>query len=139
MKNASVQKEFKAPKYGHHKVSGNALIVVDGQFIYLGKYDSPESRIKYGRILQELKSNDGRFRTPPGSCTVADLCLKYWEYAVERYKRPDGSLTSSITTVKSTIRRLREEYPHTQVKDFGPNMLRAYRDTWVNGLRFIHS
>jgi integrase len=34
--------------------------------------------------------------------------------------------------VKSTIRRLREEYAHTLVNDFGPNMLRAYRDTWIN-------
>ena len=32
------------PKYRHHKGSGQALVQIDGRRIYLGKFDSPESR-----------------------------------------------------------------------------------------------
>ena len=37
------------PKYRHHKGSGQALVVIKDRRIYLGKYDSPESKETYHR------------------------------------------------------------------------------------------
>ena len=59
-----------APKYRHHKPSGNAAVVINGKFHYLGKYDSPESRRKYRSLIAThwLAEPD-----PVGSKNSADI------------------------------------------------------------------
>ena len=42
------------PSYRLHKPSGQARTIVRGKHIYLGKYNSPESRRKYARLLAEM-------------------------------------------------------------------------------------
>ena len=55
------------PSYGHHKPSGQAYVrfITGGvrRFVYLGEYDTPESRAEYRRIIAELETD--------GSATVA--------------------------------------------------------------------
>jgi len=41
------------PKYGLHKKSGHARVLIDGKHVYLGPYGSPESREKYARLIAE--------------------------------------------------------------------------------------
>jgi hypothetical protein len=41
------------PKYRHYKPKGLAVVRIDGRDIYLGRYNSPESRQKYYRVLAE--------------------------------------------------------------------------------------
>jgi hypothetical protein len=41
------------PNYRLHKSSGQALVQLNGQRIYLGKYQTDESREKYRRLLAE--------------------------------------------------------------------------------------
>ena len=42
------------PSYRLHKPSGQARTIIHGRHIYLGKFNSPESREKYARLLAEL-------------------------------------------------------------------------------------
>jgi len=42
------------PSYRLHKPSGQARTIIDGRHIYLGKFNSPESRRKYVRLLAEM-------------------------------------------------------------------------------------
>ena len=42
------------PSYRLHKPSGQARTIIDGRHVYLGKYNSPESRQRYARLLAEL-------------------------------------------------------------------------------------
>ena len=44
---------FRVPKYRFHKGSGQALVQINGQRIYLGVYESAESKEKYRRIVAE--------------------------------------------------------------------------------------
>ncbi len=41
------------PKYSLHKVSGQAVVRLNGTDHYFGMYDSPESRAKYDRLVAE--------------------------------------------------------------------------------------
>ena len=41
------------PKYRHYKPKDLAVVRIDGRDHYLGKYNSPESREKYHRLLAE--------------------------------------------------------------------------------------
>jgi hypothetical protein len=44
------------PKYRHYKPKDLAVVRLDGRDIYLGKYNSPQSREKYHRTIAEWLS-----------------------------------------------------------------------------------
>jgi hypothetical protein len=44
-------KTTKVPTYGLHKPTGQARCYVNGNTVYLGKYGSEESRIRFGEIV----------------------------------------------------------------------------------------
>ena len=46
------------PKYTRHKSSGQARVRVNGKDVYLGVYNSAESRKEYNRICAELEVTD---------------------------------------------------------------------------------
>ena len=41
------------PGYLHHKRSGQAIVVLQGKTIYLGKYKSQASRDEYDRVIAD--------------------------------------------------------------------------------------
>lgn len=43
----------RAPKYRLHKASGQALVQINGERIYLGKFGSEQSHEKYRRLVAE--------------------------------------------------------------------------------------
>ena len=49
----------RTPRYCLHKASGRAYVRIDGKQVYLGPYDSPESRRKYQEILDSRAQEDG--------------------------------------------------------------------------------
>jgi len=51
------------PSFGIHKPSGQARVLVNGRHLYLGKFNSPESREKYQRVLAELGTRPARLET----------------------------------------------------------------------------
>ena len=65
----------KVPTYGLHKPTGQARCYVNGKTVYLGKYGSEESRIRFGEIVGKLVSGqilDPIARTKAGSTTYKD-------------------------------------------------------------------
>jgi hypothetical protein len=61
----------KIPKYRLHRGTGQALVQINGDRIYLGVYDSPESHEQYRRILAEYLAT-GRSPEAVGSKNSAD-------------------------------------------------------------------
>jgi hypothetical protein len=49
-------KKSAVPSYRLHKASGQARVLIRGRHVYLGKFNSPESREKYRRTLAEHKN-----------------------------------------------------------------------------------
>ena len=47
----TTRRHSRPPRYRLHKASGKAIVTLDGKMIYLGTYDSPESRAKDKREL----------------------------------------------------------------------------------------
>ena len=41
------------PGYLHHKASGQAIVVINGKTIYLGKYKSKASREEYEKVIAD--------------------------------------------------------------------------------------
>ena len=46
-------KPRRIPSYRLHKPSGQARVIIDRRHIYLGKYGSPQSWVKYNRLIAE--------------------------------------------------------------------------------------
>jgi integrase len=111
------------------------VVTIAGRDIYLGEYDSPESRAEYDRLIAEWLLNGRQSthapRDNPDDLTVAELCLRYLEWATEYYRKL-GEPTSEVHNVKRAIRTLRRLYGHTAARDYGPLALKATRNQWID-------
>lgn len=100
-------------KYRHNKTTDRAVVTLNGVDHWLGKYDSPESRQKYDRLVAERLAND---RTVPqvkraADVTVLELVDKFWTHAEACYRRPDGMPTGEAENYKMALRPLKALYP----------------------------
>lgn len=77
------------PAYRLHKPSGQARTIINGRHYYLGKYNSPESRQKYARLLatklNEPQNSSLTSLPPPEFILVAELLVKYLTFAQTHY------------------------------------------------------
>jgi integrase len=117
------------PKKPHKR--GYARISVNGRDIWLGRWNTPESRQKYARIIAELESVGAELekqRAAPGVPTVvADLILAFHQYAEKRYVKR-GKVTSEVQAFKAALGPVYDFYRDISPNDFGPVALMACRD-----------
>jgi len=88
---------IRIPKYRLHKGSGQALVQINGDRIYLGTHGSEESKEIYQRLISEWLSN-GRQQVSPSAAgsqakaalPIKELILAYWHFA-ENYYSKEGT------------------------------------------------
>src|SRR5262249_6090297 len=120
------------PSYSLHKPSGQARVRLNGRDVYLGRYNSEESRREYARIVAELTAAPA----PAVVATVLDVSVNevlvaFLAHAGRHYRRADGTPTNELKEYKLAIRPLRQLYGHTPAKEFGPIALQAVRAAMV--------
>ena len=132
----------KLPTYRHHKPSGQARVRWQGREIYLGKFDSPESRQRYAELLtqvvtgvtlDDIQTASRSLKKSPtegSGLSINELCLLFLKHA-ERHYRKDGKLTSEYGLFKMAIEPLVELFGMTPVEEFGPLRLKAVREAMV--------
>ena len=115
------------PKYRCHKSTNRAVVTVNGREIYLGVYDSAESRQRYGRLIAEWAATGQPSPTVgENDITVIEISARYLGYAESYY----GD-SSTMCMVRVALRRLRGLYGETLAVEFGPIALQALRQTWI--------
>jgi integrase len=124
------------PTYRLHSPSNTARCWVNGAWVTLGKYNSPDSRAEYARILAELAVAPIASAVGPACVRVKDITLNelllgFWRFAETHYRRADGSPTNELPQYEQTFRLLRSLYGHTPVAEFGPLSLKAVRETMI--------
>lgn len=122
------------PTYRHRKSRDLAVVTINGKDIYLGKYNSAESRQKYDRLIQEWLAS-GRTLTSETpidetAYSIAELIVAYLEHAAVVYRK-DGKPSSHLHTVEDAMSSLKNLYGLEAVKDFGPLKLKAVRQAMV--------
>jgi hypothetical protein len=79
---------------GTADVIGQAIVTVNlngtRKDFLLGRYDSPESKAEYRRLLADLEAGKV-WADVPRDLTVNELCLRYWEHAQVYYRDHDGT------------------------------------------------
>ena len=124
------------PKYSLHKPSGRARVIIDGQHIWLGRFNSEESIERYNRLVAELATTTGRApsATPtlPGDHqTVVEILAAYRKWA-EGYYQKGGQTTEQYRIIKATLRPVQNLYGRAPVSAFGPTALKAVRQTMID-------
>lgn len=130
------------PSYRLHRPTGQAITTVrsaDGsrKDIYLGRYNSPESKQEYTRIISELKANGSAPTTFSRSAdlTVNELILQFTRHAERYYRNDDGTPSRELKEYRHSLIELRELYGHTIVREFGPLAIKAIREVMMSGKR----
>ena len=126
---------MKLPTYSLHAASGQARVWLNGKSHYLGPYGSPESRVKYGELLQKAGSGVPVDPVAPVSNTdsgptVNVIAAVYWEHAQTYYVK-NGRQTAEVDCIKSAMGHLCTLYGHLLAKDFGPMALKAVRQRMI--------
>jgi integrase len=130
------------PSYLLHKQSGQARVRIGGKDYLLGEYGSEKSRIRYGELIAKhaggipidpfAGSNRGSIpqSQPDAGLTINELVLAFMRHADGHYVK-NGKPTSEIHCLKSATRPLVDLYGFTPVDSFGPMMLKAVRQKYV--------
>jgi integrase len=99
--------------------------------VYLGEFNSPNSRREYGRLVTELSTASlPALVTNPsslGSVSIDEVLLAFWRHAEVHYRRADGTPTHELVEYRQSFKPLRQLYGHTAAKDFGSLALKAVR------------
>jgi len=124
----------KCPSYRLHKASGQAVVTIDRHDRYLGVHGTPESRLRYERLITAwMQGEPAPARESESSdITVAEVCVQYLRWA-EVYYVKDGKPTTELGNVKRAIKALRESYPCLPAKEFSPLKLKTVRQRFIDG------
>jgi integrase len=123
----------RTPSYCLHRASGQAVVRIDGKDHYLGKYDTPDSRAEYDRLIAEWLGNGRSLATATAAAglSVNEVILAFWRHAEQHYRSEDGRPTGEADNYRDALRPLKALYGHTAARDFGPLALRAVREEMV--------
>jgi hypothetical protein len=84
-----VSTPIRIPAYRLHRPSGRAVVTLYGRDVYLGKYNSPESKAEYRRLIAELLANGGRSPAQTPDFTLNEILLAYLRFADGYYRKND--------------------------------------------------
>ena len=134
------------PRYELHAGTGKACIrqTINGkrQTIYLGAFNTPESRRAYHQVLRALergadprKAIDGQVRrigTAKQGLTVAALCNRFLAHAERHYAHQDGTPTGEVMNFVYTMKPLLALCGDLEANAFKPSDLKVVREEMVS-------
>ena len=133
-KATSMAGKMKIPQYCKHKTKGLAYVRLNGEFIYLGLYGSPESKAAYQRVVAEWLH---RGRTPVTGKTslqglsINEVLLAFWRHAETYYVDQNGTPSRELENVLTGIKLLKDLYGTTSAAEFGPVALKVVRQKMI--------
>lgn len=118
------------PKLHHHKSSGQGRVSYAGREYWLGAFGSADCRRRYAALLQQIRTEEhppepAAVRdADPGALTVSALVLRFRDHATAYY----GAGSSELVNFGYALRPLRELFGRIAAANFGPLLLRQWRD-----------
>jgi len=122
-----------------HRASGQAVVRLDGVDHYLGPHGSPSSHGAYERAIAEWRvqhaeqalKEQATTAVKRYDLTVAQLLLRYREFALAYYRSADGRPTKELQSLRYSLRPVRQLHGSTKLRDFGPLALKAVRQHMI--------
>ena len=119
------------PTYRKHKASGQAIVKIEGQAIYLGPHGSKASIKAFDDVIS-LWTDNGR-RLPKDLMTpftITELCVAYFKRC-KKYYRKNGVETDEVETNRQVLNRLRGKFGDSMVNEYGPRKLKEFRQLLI--------
>jgi integrase len=120
----------RTPRYTLHSASGQAVVKIAGQSIYLGKYGSRASRDAYDRTIGEWLAR-GRCLPTTSGLTVSELLNAFRQHAEAYYVGRDGKPSREYGNFRDVMKPLRRLYGATPADQFGPLALQSLMGEFV--------
>ncbi len=125
----SNNESLRPPKYRHHKGSGQAVVTLAGEDIYLGKYKSAASREAYRRLVAEFMLHG--HAPAAAELTVVEVLAAYLNFAKVYYVK-NGKPTNELKMLKQVVDVAKPLYGRTQAIEFGPKALKTVRQAMID-------
>ena len=100
---------LRVPSYRRHKPTGHAVVTINGQDIYLVRWNTAASRAEYERLIAEFLANGRRLQSDADG-TVVEVLNGYRKFA-ENYYRKDGRVANEYGGIKDALKLVREHLP----------------------------
>src|SRR5258706_10832086 len=100
--------------------------------VWLGTWQSPESKREYPRITAEWQAAGERQLQAPADLTINEMMAAFLRHARIHYVRADGSQTGEATNYKNSTKPLVDLYGDTAAARFGPLALQAVRRRMID-------
>jgi hypothetical protein len=123
--------DTRVPKYCRHRASGQAIVTLDGQDIYLGKYGSAASKAEYNRLIAEWLAAGRHLPRDPDAITVGEVVAAHHRHAQQYYRLPDGRPTSEVDNFIAAMTPLLKLYKRLPAVEFSPLKLKAVQSDMV--------
>ena len=124
------------PAYGIHKASGNARTRIGGKVVWLGRYNTAESRNRYAAVIEEWRRNlvmtnetdiQQRIR---GELLIDEAIADYLDWCELRYVKR-GRQTSEVDIQRLAMTYLSESYGDLKVSEMSPLKLSKLVDRMI--------
>ena len=120
------------PSYRKNRTTGRAVVTLNGQDHYLGKYGSAASRKEYDRLITLWVQGGGRLpEDSKQEVTVGDVMVAYLKYA-KSYYRKDGEVTREYGLIVDACRAIRPIFGEIAAVEFGPLALEVVRQSLID-------
>lgn len=98
------------PKYRRQKSKpyDRAFVELNGQRIYLGRWDSPKSKEQYERLMADWLANGRQLSVAADEILINELLTRFIQHAELYYRRRDGSPTQEISDIMMSLRPVRK-------------------------------
>lgn len=118
------------PAYCLHRPTGQAFVRLDGRCIYLGRYNTSESRRRYQEELARWRSNEvAAESTPPAAMYLGELSVAWLDWIDREYSE------SLASKARSLLHHLcGDESPSWKfcpIDSFGAREAREFRDSLI--------
>lgn len=115
------------PSYLGPHTSGQAYCRINGRNVYLGVYDSPESRANYAKLIGSTESSPNIRPLSKGGATINDVLARWWVHVKESYD-PTGREPAQF---RMSLLPLKTLFGHSPAAEFGPRSLKAVQTSMV--------
>ena len=101
----------RVPSYRCHAATGQAVVTLNGKDIYLGAYDTAESRARYDRAIGEwLISGRLSHGRAAQTLSVNQVIVAFYTWALDHYRAADGIASREPEGMKLAFRPLKQLY-----------------------------
>jgi hypothetical protein len=114
-----------------------AFVDLDGRRVYLGAWESPESKQAYQRLLAERRRGVRMMPEPGEGVFVSELLAAFLDHARTYYRDADGNPTRECINIAPMLRMLRDLYGDQPASSFDARALKNVRPSRTQGLRLV--